>query len=64
MRVFARGDRKPSKMLDEPLFECSACKIVFSIEYIPVFDVVYCPRCAAKLGKSTTLREKYLEVKA
>lgn len=68
MKIFARGDHKVnmrvSEMLDEPVFECKTCKILFAIKYLPVFDVIYCPRCAASLGNPTTLRKKYLEGEA
>ena len=49
-----------SEMLDEPVFECRGCKILFAVKYLPTFDVAYCPRCAAPLSKHTTMREKYL----
>ena len=49
-----------SEMLDEPVFICDKCKVLFAIKYLEPFDVVYCPRCAAPLNKHTTMREKYL----
>lgn len=62
--MLARGCGKPrlriSEMLDEPVFECKACNILFAVKYLPAFAVAYCPQCAAPLSKHTTLREKYL----
>ena len=60
----ARGNDKVrhiiSEILDKPVYTCTACKVLFAVEYLPPFDVLYCPRCGSPVNEQTTLRHKYL----
>lgn len=63
--LFNRSRRKrnnaTSELLDEPMFECVECNIIFAVKYIPEYEVMYCHCCDALLvSPHTTLRKKYL----
>ena len=60
LRKLKKMENRRSEMLDEPIFECKACRIVFAVKYLPEFAIKYCPRCAAPVGENTTLRKEYL----
>ena len=49
-------------MLDEPLFHCERCRILFPTpKYLAQIQVMYCPQCAERLGSPRSLRQRYLD---
>ena len=61
---FDREQSSPSQcsILDERLFKCDHCRIMFGIpKYLTEYQVRCCPQCAYPLKSSTTLRKEYFE---
>ena len=58
----ARGQGKRyNSILDEPVFICDKCRVLFGVKYLEPYQIMHCPQCGYPTTAPTTLRKKYLE---
>lgn len=55
-----RSGKKFNSMLDEPVFICDKCRVLFGVKYLEPYFVMHCPQCGYPTTTPTTMRKQYL----
>lgn len=58
----ARGQGKRyNSILDEPVFICNKCRVLFAVKYLAPHQVMHCPQCGEPTDIPITMRKEYLD---